>query len=64
MKPSVIATAIFLLLISTVHLLRLILQWKVTVNTVEMPMWGSAVAGIVTVVLAFWLLRENKPTKA
>ena len=63
MKPSVIATAIFLLLISTVHLLRLILQWKVTVNSNEIPLWMSAVACIVTVVLAFWLLRENKPTK-
>lgn len=56
MKPSVIVAVVFLLLVSAVHLLRLILQWKVTVNTVEIPMWASAVACIVTAVLAFWLL--------
>ena len=56
MKPSVIVAVVFLLLVSAVHLLRLILQWKVTVNTVEIPMWASTVACIVTAVLAFWLL--------
>jgi hypothetical protein len=60
MKPSVIVVTIFLLLVSAVHLLRLILQWKVTVNTFETPLWPSAAACIVTAALAIWLLRENK----
>ena len=60
MKPSIIVTAIFLLLVSLVHLLRLIFQWKVTVNTAEMPLWLSAIACIVTVALAAWLWQESK----
>ncbi|MBU1261223.1 MAG: hypothetical protein KJ757_00640 [Planctomycetes bacterium] len=60
MKPSVIVTVIFLLIVSAAHLIRLILQWKVSVNTFDVPLWMSAAACIVTAVLAFWLRRENK----
>jgi protein-S-isoprenylcysteine O-methyltransferase Ste14 len=60
MKPSVIVVTIFLLLVSIAHLLRLILQWKATVNTVEIPLWMSAAACIVTAALAIWLWQENK----
>jgi hypothetical protein len=60
MKPSTIVVTIFLLLISVVHLLRLIFHWKVTANTVEIPVWASAVACVVTALLAGWLWRENK----
>jgi metal-sulfur cluster biosynthetic enzyme len=60
MKPATTIVTIFLILVSIVHLLRLIFQVKVMANTVEIPMWMSAVACIVTAVLAAWLLRENK----
>jgi hypothetical protein len=60
MKPSIIVTAIFLLLVSLAHLLRLILQVKITANTFELPMWASVPAFIVTLVLAIWLWLENK----
>jgi len=60
MKPAKTITVIFLLLVSIIHLIRLILQWKVTVNAAEIPSWMSAVACIVTAVLAAWLWRENK----
>ncbi len=60
MKPSVIVVTIFLLLVSVVHLIRLIFQWKVTANTVEIPVLASAAACIVTALLAGWLWRENK----
>jgi protein-S-isoprenylcysteine O-methyltransferase Ste14 len=60
MKPSVIVVTIFLLLVSIAHLLRLVLQWKVTANTVEIPLWMSAAACIVTAALAIWLWQENK----
>jgi hypothetical protein len=63
MKPSATITMIFLLLVSAVHLLRLVFQWKVIANTVEIPLWMSAAACIVTAALAIWLWRENKPTK-
>ncbi len=60
MKPAKTITVIFLLLVSIIHLIRLILQWKVTVNAAEVPMWMSGVACVVTAALAVWLLRENK----
>lgn len=60
MKPSVIVVTIFLLLVSVVHLLRLIFHWKVTANTIDIPVWTSAVACIVIALLAGWLWRENK----
>jgi hypothetical protein len=60
MKPSTTIAAIFLLLVSIAHLLRLIFQVKVTANTVEVPMWMSIPACIVTAALAIWLFVENK----
>jgi len=60
MKPSNSVVTIFLLLVSIVHLLRFVFQWKVTADTIEIPVWASAVACVVTALLAGWLWRENK----
>jgi hypothetical protein len=60
MKPSTIVAAVFLLLVSIAHLLRLIFQVKVMANTIEIPIWMSVPACIVTAVLAIWLWLENK----
>jgi hypothetical protein len=60
MKPSITIAVIFLLLVSIVHLLRLIFQIKVMANTVEIPIWMSVPACIVTAALAIWLFIENK----
>jgi hypothetical protein len=60
MKPSTIIAVIFLLLVSIAHLLRLIFQVKVMANSVEIPMWMSVPACIVTAALAIWLFIENK----
>jgi hypothetical protein len=60
MKPSVTVAAIFLLLVSIAHLLRLIFQVKVMANTAEIPMWMSIPACVVTAALAIWLFIDNK----
>jgi hypothetical protein len=60
MKPSIIVTLIFLIFVSIAHLLRLIFQVKVTANSIEIPMWMSIPACIVTAALAIWLWLENK----
>ncbi len=60
MKPATIITVILLLIVSIVHLLRLILQVKVTTNLFEVPMWMSIPGCIVTAALAIWLWKENK----
>jgi hypothetical protein len=53
-------TVIFLLLVALAHLLRLILQVKVTAGNYEVPMWMSIAACIFTGGLSLWLLRDNK----
>jgi hypothetical protein len=60
MKTSTVVTVIFLLIVSFVHLLRLIFQTKVMAGTAEIPLWMSAAACIATAALAAWLWRENK----
>ncbi|MCJ7728531.1 MAG: hypothetical protein MUO27_01415 [Sedimentisphaerales bacterium] len=60
MRPATIIAVIFLFLVSIVHLLRLLFQVKVTANAVEIPVWMSVPAFIVTAALAIWLLKENK----
>jgi hypothetical protein len=60
MKKSTSVVIVFLILVSSVHLLRLVLKWKVTVNTIDIPLWASAAACIVTAMLAAWLWNERK----
>jgi hypothetical protein len=60
MKVSTILTMIFLLLISMAHLLRLVFQVPITVNTIEIPMWMSVPACIVSAALAIWLWRDSR----
>ncbi len=60
MKPAATITVIFLFLVSIAHLLRLIFQVKITANAVELPMWLSVPAALLTAALAIWLLIENK----
>ena len=55
MKPSVIIVAIVLLIVSLMHLIRVIFQWPVMVKDVRIPIWVSVAACIVTAILAFWL---------
>jgi hypothetical protein len=60
MKPSTTITAVFLLIVSIGHLLRLIFQVKVMANSVELPMWASIPICVITIGLAVWLFLENK----
>jgi hypothetical protein len=60
MKPATTITVILLSLVSIAHLLRLLFQVKIMANAVELPMWPSAPAFIVTAALAAWLWIENK----
>ena len=60
MRASAFVTAIFLLLVSVAHLLRLIFQVQIVANTVAIPMWMSLPACIVTAALAIWLWTDNR----
>ena len=60
MKPVTVIVVIFLLLISVVHLLRLIFGFEVTVAGTLIPMWPSVAGCILTAVLAGFLWREAR----
>jgi hypothetical protein len=60
MKPfATIAIALFGL-IAFMHILRLVLGWEVTVNTVIIPMWVSVLGLFIAGGLAWLLWLENK----
>ena len=60
MKPATTITVILLLIVSIMHLLRLVLQVNVITTLFVVPMWMSVPACIVTAGLAIWLWKENK----
>jgi hypothetical protein len=60
MKPVTVIVVIFLLLISAMHLLRIVFEFEVTVAGVVMPMWPSIAGCIVTGLLAGFLWRETR----
>ena len=60
MKPATAIAAAFLMLISIVHLLRVVSQVNVSVSDIPIPMWASVVAAIFTAGLAVLVWRENR----
>ncbi len=61
MKPFTAATLVILALVAIMHVLRLLLDWSVTINGTDIPMWVSAVAFVITAGLAVGLWREIGP---
>ena len=59
MKPVNAIVVIFLLLVSAMHLLRLVFEFEVTVAGAVIPMWPSVAGCIVTALLAGFLWRET-----
>lgn len=50
----------FFLIISLVHLSRLVFKFEVTVGSSHVPLWINGVGFVVTVLLACWLLKTAK----
>jgi hypothetical protein len=59
MKPFATATVAILALVATVHLLRLLADWSVSVNGIDIPMWVSVIALVLAGGLALGLWRES-----
>ena len=60
MKPfTTIAIAIFTL-VAIAHLIRIILDWEMTLNGAIIPMWASALGLVITAGLAVMLWREAR----
>ncbi len=60
MKPAALVATIFLALISVMHIVRFVLQIPVTVGSIMIPTWLSAIACVFTGGLAIMLWRENR----
>ena len=60
MKPFSLIAALVFGLVALVHGLRLILGWPVVVNGFGIPLWASAVACLVSAVLAVMVWREAR----
>jgi len=58
-KPITTIVVIFLILISLLHVLRLVLQVPVTIGASNIPIWASIFGSVVPGALAVLLKREN-----
>jgi len=59
MKPASLIAIAFLCLIALLHLLRLLLQVRISVGAFEVPLWISGPALVLAGGLALWLWRER-----
>ena len=57
MRRYALVSGVFPILLTCVQLLRVILQWRVRVASVDVPVWASAVAALIVGSLAFWAFR-------
>ena len=60
MKPVTVFVVVFLLLVSAMHLLRLVFAFEVTVAGELIPMWPSLAGCLFTALLAGLLWWENR----
>lgn len=57
MKRYTLFSGIFFALIALLQLTRVVLQWKVNVAGVDVPLWASIVAFLLAGSFAIWALR-------
>ncbi len=57
MRQYVLVSGLFLTLITLGQLVRLLLQWPVTIAGVGIPLWASAIAVVIAGSLAIWAFR-------
>ena len=60
MKPFTTVAVVIFALVALLQLLRVALEWEITVNGVLIPLWASVVACVVAATLAFMLWRESR----
>ncbi len=52
-------TAVLFLVIALLHLLRIIFGWPAQIGSLEIPLWASWLALVVTAALAYFGFRQN-----
>ena len=58
MRSYALVSGLFLALIAVAHLVRAIVGWPIQVAELNVPVWGSVAAFVVTGGLALWGVRE------
>ncbi|KUG24526.1 hypothetical protein ASZ90_005638 [hydrocarbon metagenome] len=58
-RPASLVIGILLLVLACAQLCRFFLKIDVVAAGLEIPLWPSAVAAVVLVVLGVWLLKER-----
>lgn len=58
-RPASLIIGILLLFLACAQLCRFFLKIDVVAAGLEIPLWPSAVAAVVLVVLSVWLLKER-----
>ena len=60
MKNYILVSGVLFAAIALAHVLRLLYQWPMQVDQLEIPHWPSAIAIVVTGGLAIWAFRLAK----
>jgi len=58
-RPASLVIGVLLLFLACAQLCRFILKVNVVAAGIELPLWPSAIAAVVLVALAIWLLKER-----
>ena len=60
MKPATTIAALFLAVVTVLHVLRLVRGTEIVIGGNAVPMWASMIAAPVIALLAFMLWREAR----
>jgi hypothetical protein len=60
MRRYIVVSGLFFALLTLVQVLRLLRQWPVRVDGVDVPLWASGVAALVAASLTFWAFRTAR----
>ena len=60
MKPFTKIASIFLIIISILHILRIVFDVEIVINNWSVPFWINGVGAVITALLAVMILKENQ----
>ncbi len=60
MKPFTTLTIVLLVVFAFLHVLRLMLDWRVIIDDLALPTWASVAALVASLTLAALLAWENR----
>ncbi len=59
-RPASLVAAILFLLMAIAQVCRFFLQVNIVAGSVTVPLWPSALAAVILILLAVWLLIERR----